>query len=161
MVPSIALDLGAGGGVPGLVLALAWSESNWVFIDARERSTNFLSVACADLGIGQRVRIHRGRAEELARDSALRHSFQVVTARGFAPPGTTAECASGFLVKDGYLLVSEPPEESDRWSSQGLAELGMRRVSPNSGSVAVVRQLEICDDRFPRRSGIPRKRPLF
>ena len=78
----------------------------------------------------------------------------------------TAECAAGFLrIPHGRLVVSEPPEpDPARWPAEGLARLGLRAVERHVGAGVTVQVLEAVsplDDRFPRRTGVPAKRPLF
>lgn len=159
------LDLGSGAGLPGLPLALLWPESRWTLVDAGGRRVEFLAAAVDALGIGDRVRVVEGRAEELARREELRGRFDLVVARGFGPPAVTAECGAGFLAVGGRLVVSEPPGgRPDRWPAAGLAALGMEpaaTVEAGGASYAVVRQGAPCPDRYPRRVGIPAKRPLF
>ena len=106
----------------------------------------------------------RARAEEAGREPALRGTFALVTARSFGPPPVTAECAAPFLAPDGRLVVSEPPDGADRWPAEGAAILGMellRRTTTAAGRYQVLHQLGPVDDRFPRRTGLPGKRPLF
>jgi 16S rRNA (guanine527-N7)-methyltransferase len=162
-VPTTALDLGSGGGVPGLPLALHWPLSNWVLLDGNERRTAWLAEAVQTLDLADRVRVVRARAEEAGRDSTLRGGFDVVTARSFGPPAVTAECASPFLRIGGVLVVSEPPAEVGRWTVDGLAQLGLGIGGRSSGApwMQVLVQERPCPERFPRRVGIPAKRPLF
>ena len=61
------LDLGAGGGVPGLVLALAWPGTSWTLLDASERRAGFLENAVLRLGLADRVSVLRARAEDAPR----------------------------------------------------------------------------------------------
>src|SRR5256884_6274998 len=107
------LDLGSGAGVPGLILLALWPTATGVLLDARRRRCSFLESAVEALGLGDRVSVACGRAEELARDREFRGAFELVVARGFGAPGTTAECAAGFLEPGGRLGVSEPPGEAD------------------------------------------------
>jgi 16S rRNA (guanine527-N7)-methyltransferase len=164
--PERLLDLGAGGGVPGLVLAVEHAVEQVVLLDSARRRIDVLRAAVDELGLGSRVELAHGRAEDLARTDALRGRFDVVTSRSFGPPSATAECAVGFLHGPGsQLLVSEPPEERpDRWPDDGLAPLGLRATSRYEGDGATVQVLEAvatCDERFPRRAGVPTRRPLF
>ena len=108
--PTAFLDLGSGAGVPGLVLALAWPDARGTLLDSSERRTAFCGRAIDRLGLTGRVRVVRARAEEAGRDPALREQFDLVTARSFARPAVTAECAAPFLCLGGRLLVSEPPD---------------------------------------------------
>jgi 16S rRNA (guanine527-N7)-methyltransferase len=64
----------------------------------------------------------------------------------------------------GVLVVSEPPgSQGERWPAAGLAELGLVRVETVDADARfqVLRQAEVCPDRFPRRVGVPARRPLF
>jgi 16S rRNA (guanine527-N7)-methyltransferase len=160
------LDLGSGGGVPGLVVAVCRPDLTILLVDGAVRRTRFLTEAVDELGIDGRVRVALGRAEELARAPEWRHTFDVVTARSFGPPAVTAECAVGFLKGPGsLLLVSEPPMGSaGRWPADGLGSLGLvpgRRRSVEGATIQRLDAVTACSERYPRRVGIPAKRPLF
>ena len=163
--PGRLLDLGSGGGVPGLVLARRWPTAEVVLLDAAERRCEFLRAAVAELGWGNRVSVVRARAEEAGRDAGLRGTFDVVTARGFGPPAVTAECGAPFLRPGGHLVVSEPPDDDDasRWPAAALAALGLvaERTWREPFHYRSLRQAHPCPDRYPRRTGQPAKRPLF
>jgi 16S rRNA (guanine527-N7)-methyltransferase len=157
------LDLGSGGGVPGLVLACAWPESDVVLLDGSERRVAFLRDAIADLGLDGRVRAVAQRAEEAGR-SALRASRAFVTARGFAGPAVTAECGAALLERGGILAVSEPPGgDPARWPLEPLAAIGLEVVGTitEPATVEVLRLVAPYPTRYPRRTGIPAKRPLW
>jgi 16S rRNA (guanine527-N7)-methyltransferase len=159
------LDLGAGAGVPGLAFLLLWPEATGTFLDARRRSVEFLTAAAADLGWRDRARVVEGRAEDLGREPDLRERFPLVVARGFGIPAETAECGSAFVRSGGRLSVSEPPGGgAGRWPAPGLARLGLRRtaLAPDSErSFVVLEKTGPLADRFPRRVGKPRQRPLW
>jgi 16S rRNA (guanine527-N7)-methyltransferase len=165
--PASALDLGAGGGVPGLVLASCWRGSRVVLVDSGERRSEFLQRTLAQSSGSQTAEVRRGRAEELARDPSLRERFDVVTARSFGSPAVTAECGSPFLVLGGLLVVSEPPgtSQEQRWPEAGVAALGLdpgvyAQVEGRFG-YRLLRQVAPTPERYPRRTGVPAKRPLF
>lgn len=170
-VPARALDLGAGGGLPGLVLAATvWPQASWCFLDAHERRTDFLRRAVQRLGLADRVQVQTARVEEHASLPGVRGTFDLVVARSFSTPAVTAECAAPLLRAGGFLLASEPPtaQGDGRWPSEGLSRVGFAPaeavvVDSGNGPVHLVR---IClvtpaDRRFPRRTGVPAKRPLF
>jgi 16S rRNA (guanine527-N7)-methyltransferase len=159
-----AVDLGSGGGVPGLVLAVALPPVRWLLVDGMVRRASFLEEAVELLGLADRVEVRTARAEEAGREPALRHRFGLVVARGFGPPPVTAECAAPLLATGGQLVVSEPPgSDGARWAPNGLAVLGQRLEAVIAGPPGFVRvrQVEPVDDRYPRRVGIPVKRPLW
>jgi len=162
----VLVDLGSGGGLPGLVLASVWPGSRWVLLDGRARSARFLESAAEALGFTDRVAVEEVRAEVAAHRPQHRGRHRLVVARGLAPPAVTAECAAGFLTEGGRLVVSEPPgSRGSRWGAQGLATLGLvlgAVVNGGSGSrFAVLEVRTPCPPRFPRRVGIAAKRPLF
>ena len=86
-------------------------------------------------------------------------------ARSFGPPAATVECAAPLLRVGGVLVVSEPPDGTgDRWSTEGLARLGLvleetRMV--DGATFSRLRQVEAAPPQFPRRPGVPVRRPLF
>jgi 16S rRNA (guanine527-N7)-methyltransferase len=157
------LDLGSGGGVPGLVLAADHPTLCLVLLDSTARRCRFLRAASADLDLGDRVEVVEARAETAARAPDRRGAFDVVVARSFGSPAVTAECAVGFLRLGGYLVVSEPPETPNRWPPEALADLGLGpAVLCGTGGFRFARLEKVrSDDRWPRRVGIPAKRPRF
>jgi 16S rRNA (guanine527-N7)-methyltransferase len=164
--PARALDLGAGGGLPGLVLASRiWPGTSWTFLDAQQKRTEFLREVVTDLGLDDRVAVITERAEVLGRSPDHRGVYDLVVSRSFGPPAVTAECGAPLLRPGGRLVVSEPPGGSaGRWPDAGLAEAGLQADGPlHIDDVHLMVLVRTADpiDRLPRRSGIPAKRPLF
>ena len=167
--PARALDLGAGGGLPGLVLAVdAWPGCRWTFLDAQKKRTAFLESEVQALDLTDRVDVVTARAEDFGRQPEHRGSFDVVVSRSFGPPAVTAECAAPLLRAGGLLVVSEPPTGSgDRWPVEGLAILGLGPAEmidvagDPPAHFALMERTTASIDRYPRRVGIPGKRPLF
>ena len=144
-----------------MALAATWPASRWLLLEANARRGAFLEQVIGDLELEGRVSVVVDRAERAARDTAWRGSFDVVVARSFGPPAVTAECAAGFLRLGGQLIVSEPPADVDnRWPEGPLALLGLVDRG-RSGQVRVLEQASAVPDRFPRRVGVPAKRPLW
>ncbi|MEI6570129.1 MAG: RsmG family class I SAM-dependent methyltransferase [Actinomycetes bacterium] len=163
--PKRFVDLGSGGGVPGLILAMLFPDSEAVLIDARRRRSANLEISVHTLGLTERVSVLCARAEEAGRDPEMRGGFDLVVARSFGSPAITAECAAPFLAVGGSLSVSEPPSASDdRWQLDGLNALGLAKPELHRIGEAgfMVSRLEtLCPDRYPRRNGMPEKRPLW
>lgn len=157
---SLVVDLGSGAGIPGLVVADTRPDLHLLLLDSLERRVALLIEGVAELGWEERVSVLLGRAEDVGRDPRWRGRADAVTARSFGPPATTAECAAPLLRVGGRLVVSEPPDGSDRWPAEGVAVLGLVAEAPGEG-VRVLRQSEPCPASFPRRVGLPAKRPLF
>lgn len=144
------------------MLALARPETTWVLLDGNQRRTAFLSHAVTLLGLADHVTVICQRAEEAGR-SALRGTVDVVVARSFAAPAAAAECSAPLLRPGGSFVVAEPPGAPCRWPDEGLDLLGLEAAGVLVEPVALrrFRQVRPCPDRYPRRTGIPTKRPLF
>jgi 16S rRNA (guanine527-N7)-methyltransferase len=173
------LDLGSGAGLPGLILAEHWPESSIGLLEVSDRRCRLLEQWVSAAELSSRVEVLCGRAEELGRLDSLRGAFDAVVARLFGRPAVTAECAAPFLRLEGLLVVSDPPARQDeaplhpeeqtlgslgsRWPTAELALLGLELAHQITEPFhfTVLRQSQICPDRYPRRTGIPAKRPLF
>jgi 16S rRNA (guanine527-N7)-methyltransferase len=163
--PARFLDLGTGGGVPGLALASAWPGARGVLLDSRRRAVAWVREAIARLDLAGRLEVVEARAEAAGRDPRWREAFPLVVARGFAGPAVTAECGSAFVTPGGRLSVSEPPgTDPARWPAESLAELGLRlarRDAQAGAAFVVLEKVEALDDRWPRAVGRPARRPLW
>lgn len=161
------VDVGSGGGVPGLILAVLRPNSRGTLIEAAEGRCAFLTWAVGELGLGDRWEVRCDRAEDAAHTEALRERFDGAVARGFGPPAVSAECLSGFVRVGGWCSVSEPPggpaRAGERWPESGCARLGLRVVAVTERPVGtvVLKKVGVLDRRFPRRSAALRKRPLW
>ena len=162
--PARLLDLGSGGGLPGLVLVERWGCSG-VFLDSMTKRSTFLGEALLWPEAPQNCDVVNARAEEAARWPEMDGQFDLVTARSFGPPAVTAECAVRFLSVGGVLIVSEPPSErtEDRWNPSGLGILGLKAQgrSRYGAGYEVLVKVRPTDKQFPRPVGTPKKKPLF
>lgn len=163
--PVRAADLGSGAGLPGIPLALRFPAATWTLVEASVRRAAFLRAAVGDLGLGDRIAVVEERAEVVGRAPQYRGSFDLVVARSFGAPAVLAECAAPLLCAGGRAVVSEPPGGSpERWPVAGLGLLGMATgaaVQAGGAAYQVLRQESPSPDRWPRRVGMPAKRPLF
>lgn len=161
-VPQRLLDLGSGGGLPGIVLAALWPHCHVVLLDASSRRGDVLRRAADHLD-ARNARVVVGRAETLAHDADLRERFAAVTARAFGPPPATAECATGFVEVGGVVVVAEPSNpDSERWPVDGLEAFGMRvRERHTAPAMVVLEKMHPADAGTPRSVGRPSKRPRW
>jgi 16S rRNA (guanine527-N7)-methyltransferase len=145
------VDVGSGGGSPGIPLAAALPEREVTLLEANGRKAAFLERAAAEF---QNVRVVRGRAEEQATDS-----FGVATAKALAKPPVAAEWALPLVRPGGAAIL---------WVGETAALESLERVAGQVGAAApeleeglvVLRKLEPTPAGFPRRPGVARKRPL-
>ncbi|MGO9912579.1 MAG: 16S rRNA (guanine(527)-N(7))-methyltransferase RsmG [Acidimicrobiales bacterium] len=168
------LDLGSGGGVPGLLLAIALPCAQVTLLDGSTRRAGWLSLAVADLDLVSRVNVVCERAETFGRRVGARGAYDAITSRSFGPPAVVAECSAPLLRVGGYLVVSEPPTEEvtgaranslkDRWPDVGIAQFGFGPAVGRSARGRHFAELELvvaAPEYYPRRVGIPQKRPRF
>ena len=109
------------------------------------------------------------RAEVCGRQSGHRGAYDGALARSFGRPAVVAECAAPLLKVGGWLVVSEPPaaerdaDEDARWPAGPLRQFGLEPLElvHEEFDYRTLRQAEPCPDRFPRRDGVPAKKPLF
>ncbi len=131
------VDLGAGGGLPGLVIAHDRPDLTITLVDRRAKRTDFLERMVRRLRWSDRVQVVTDDVEHVVADSPM--SFDAVVARGFGPPDVTLALAAQLMRTGGRVVISEPPS-GDRWTSDLLAELGVHRVQTVLPKVAVFQQ---------------------
>ncbi len=162
--PAALMDLGSGGGLPGLVLVERWG-CRAVFLDSMLKRCAYLREVVADPRAPGSSDVVCERAEVAARDVTYEGAFDLVTARSFGPPAVTVECAARFLKVGGVLIVSEPPPKAGeiRWAEPGLARIGfsLREIVRFESGYAVLFKERPTPAEFPRSSGTPKKKPVF
>ncbi len=127
--PCRVVDLGSGGGLPGLVIAVRCPWVSLTLVERRTRRADLLHRAVVALGLQAQVIVRGVDVRRVAADEA--GQFDYVTARSFAAPPVTARWASALLRPGGVLLVSEPPaDDPHRWppemlERESLADLGV------------------------------------
>lgn len=164
---SAAADLGAGAGLPGLVLAAALPRCAWTLLDSVARKVEFVERAIQAMGLANATTVNV-RAEEWRGGIG---TLDLVTARAVAAAPVVLEYAAPLL-RSGGALVDWRTEmgDVDEGSARAAAdELGLelrqsRRVVPFKGAhsrfLYVYVKVRPTPDRFPRRPGSARKRPL-
>lgn len=164
------IDVGSGAGIPGLVLALVFPETQFCLLDATRKKCQFVGELVRDFGL-KNVRVHLGRAEDAGHDNAMRESFDFGIARSLAQLNVLLEFVIPFVRTGGYCYaykgkVSEleiTRGEGALMELQGKIEEQRGYTLPFSGKermIVTVKKTARCPDKYPRRAGIPKKRPL-
>jgi 16S rRNA (guanine527-N7)-methyltransferase len=161
------VDVGSGGGLPGLPLKIARAELGVTLIEADQQKAAFLVQACATLGVTG-VEVVARRAEEAGHDERLRENFDVAVARALAPMPVLVELCLPFVRVGGRLLAQKTETEDVEAARRAIERLGgeAARVHPapsavrRGGVVVVVRKLKSTPAAYPRRPGVPSRRPL-
>ena len=146
------VDVGSGGGAPGLPIAAALPDREVVLLEANRRKCEFLESVARDF---PNVRVVRGRAEEQAVDM-----FGVAVAKALAPPPVAAEWCLPLVAPGGAaVLYVGPTAQADRVAQ--VADLLAAELEPDPPpGLLVLRKLGPTPPGFPRRPGVARKRPL-
>ncbi len=153
------VDLGSGGGIPGLAILQARPNLVGVLLDASAKRGAFLTWAIIELGMTDRVSVAVGRAELIAHDPDFRESFDVMVSRGFGPPAATLENARGYLSPDGLAIISEPPGGRS-WPESALARLAFAEVDAPT-EIAVFRAIGPAPASLPRKHKQQQRDPAF
>ena len=129
------VDLGSGGGLPGLVLAETYRDGSVTLIDRRQKRTDFLRRAALRLGY-EHVEVIEADVSDLIDEieAGRRARFDVATARGFGPPALTLRTGCALVGPDGRVVISEPPA-GDRWRPDLMRSLAVERESVGHVSV--------------------------
>jgi 16S rRNA (guanine527-N7)-methyltransferase len=167
---SPVIDIGSGAGFPGLPMKIAWPALEMTLLEATAKKAAFLKLAIAELGLTG-VRVVMGRAEDAGRDPAHRGAYALALARAVAPLPALIELALPFL-RPGGVLASPKGSAALREvaeSEKALREIGGAVVEvtalPIEGrgpvpTLIIIRKDGPTPERYPRRAGMPRKRPL-
>lgn len=126
-------DLGSGGGIPGLVIAHDRPDLQLLLVDRRAKRTDFLDRMVRRLRWADRVTIICADVEDVITTAP---TIDAAVARGFGPPATTLSVASRLVRGGGRVIISEPPQ-GERWPSELLTELGVRRLDDDRGTVSI------------------------
>jgi len=162
------LDLGAGAGFPGLPMRIVHPALRLTILEATRKKTAFLERLLARLGL-EDVAVITGRAEVVAHEPAHREGYDLVLARAVAPLAVLVELALPFLEAGRFLATpkgSRAPQEVTE-ASRALTLCGGRLVSaeplPSPTlplTLVLVEKIAPTPAIYPRRPGIPAKRPL-
>jgi len=169
-MPPLLLDVGTGAGIPGVPLKILFPSIHLTLLESVAKKTSFLEHLVTRLGL-EGVEVLTGRAEHLAHDGRYRERFALVLSRGVAKLATLAELALPFCTMGGAFIAQKKGE------IEGEIEAVARAIDILGGRLREVKRVELEElgeeralviidkitptpQRYPRRAGIPQKRPL-
>ena len=168
--PAKVVDVGTGAGLPGIALKIACPKIEMTLIDSTQKKAVFLNHMVDVLKLDG-VQVVTGRAEELAHDVQYREHFDAVLARGVAKLASLAELTLPFCAVGGAFIAmkSWPPDAEVDEAERALSVMGGRlrqivRIALaglEDRSLVVIDKVQTTPEKYPRRSGIPQKRPLL
>jgi len=163
------LDVGSGGGFPGVPLKIARPDIALTLLEATGKKAEFLRMLVAELGLAADVL--QARAEEAAHEPAYRERFDVVTARAVAALPLLCELCLPFVKVGGvfaaYKGTEEKAREELRAAAGAIEVLGAQVERVHSEATAyggrtriILRKISQTPANYPRNHGVMRKKPL-
>ena len=162
------LDLGTGGGFPGLPLAICCPDKHFFLLDSVAKKLKVVSSVAEELGL-ENVDVLNMRAEDLAKWPAYRESFDIVVSRAVANMSTLSEYCLPFVKKGGYFAAYKTAAAAEEIAAaeNAVKILGggtMKTASygdEESGHIFVIIKKERqTPPKYPRKAGLPSKQPL-
>lgn len=163
------LDLGSGGGLPGIPLSIVLPENEIVLLDSNKKKTTYIAETVNRLSL-KNVQVINGRAEEYGHLEGHRGSYDYVVSKAVAEMNVLAEYTLPFLkVQGDTMLYKGPRGEQELLAAAGAIKIcggeylqshhyklpgGEERV------LYIIRKTDITPDKYPRRIGVPNKNPI-
>ena len=165
------IDVGTGGGFPGLAIAIAMPKARVTLLDSVGRKTAAVEAMANTLGLADRVRVRTERIETTGRDGAFRGSFDRAVARAVAAAPVVAEYLVPLLNTDGQALLYRgqwndtdalPFNKALRLLQARLVEVQHRQLPNDRGTRHLLRVQPTgsCPRSYPRAVGTPSREPL-
>ena len=167
--PISLLDIGAGAGFPSLPMKILFPQLEVTIIDSLNKRIQFLHLLSEELGL-EGVHFYHGRAEDFAQDKQFRAQFDLVTARAVARMQVLSELTIPFLKVGGRLIALKASSAEDELhQAKNALNLLFAKVLENVDyqlpngdprTLTIVEKKKETPNKYPRKAGVPNKRPL-
>ncbi len=163
------IDIGTGAGFPGIPLAIMNPNASFTLVDSLNKRIDFLQVVVKKLGL-KNIKLFHGRAEDYGRNVEFRENFDYCVSRAVAGLPLLLEYCSPFIKKNGCLLlykskkVTQEIEEANNalqiLNCSLTTNIQLSDEEDFERYVLCIEKIEHTPDKYPRKAGIPKKKPL-
>ena len=164
------IDVGTGGGFPGIPLALAAPDKEFVLMDSLNKRIKIINQLCEEIGITNVTAVH-ARAEELAKNKAHRQKYDLCVSRAVANLSTLSEYCLPFIKQGGWFLSYKGPDTDKELADAKKAikilggqidreELAALESSGLEHKIIFIKKVKDTPAKYPRKAGTPSKDPL-
>ena len=162
------LDIGTGAGFPGIPLKIVFPELKITLLDSLNKRVGFLNDVIDELNLNDIEAIH-GRAEDIARDKTYRASYDIAVSRAVANLSTLSEYCLPFVKIGGKFVSYKSGDCADEVDNAKAAihllggkinKIDEFSYSNNSRSFIVIDKVMNTSNKYPRKAGLPSKKPL-
>ena len=167
--PISLLDIGAGAGFPSLPMKILFPQLEVTIIDSLNKRIQFLHLLAEELGL-EGVHFYHGRAEDFAQDKQFRAQFDLVTARAVARMQVLSELTIPFLKVGGRLIALKASSAEDELNqaknalsllfAKVLENVDYQLPNGDPRTLTIVEKKKETPNKYPRKAGVPNKRPL-
>jgi len=164
------IDIGAGAGFPSMPVKIIREDLDVTMLDSLNKRIGFLNDVIAELGLKNIKAVH-SRAEDAGKNPKFREKFDIATARAVADLAVLAEYALPFVKVGGYFvaLKGNSPKEEIESAKKAIREMGgevekTKEVVLPSGinhCLVIIRKVIKTPDKYPRKAGMPTKKPII
>jgi len=165
------LDIGSGCGFPGLAYAITCPNSEIYLIDSSKKKTDALKSLIKEINFSNNIHIINDRIENIAHQSSMRNSFNIVTTRAVSNPSTVSEYILPMLKKEGIgiLYCGKWNDEESKNLRKTLEILDgkfkekkmiLLPRSKGTRNIILIQPKNFCPEIYPRKVGKPEKNPL-
>lgn len=162
------IDVGTGGGFPGVPLAIVFPDIEFVLLDSTKKRLKIVEQLCGICGINN-IRVEHMRAEEAGHDPSFREQFDICVSRAVARLPVLCEYCLPLIKKGGKFLAykGSGAGEELKDSKRAVSVLGGKYIgsvnspfSDDERSVILIEKISNTSEKYPRGGGKPSKSPL-
>lgn len=162
------MDLGTGGGFPGVPLAIVYPQTDFILVDSLNKRLKVIDELCGEIGISNVSTVH-GRAEDLGHNQEYRETFDCCVSRAVANLSTLCEYCLPMVKPGGYFIAYKTgtAEEEIKNAEKAIKILGGGKaeiISSDHENIdhcfVKIKKLQNTARQYPRKAGTPLKQPL-